>query len=182
MKNKILSTSLIVAIALGLSGCATTGTTGINTSTGEGEARAAGYFPATRPATGHKIFIFSPQAHAYAAYDANGNRVRTGKASGGQDFCPDIGQPCRTATGTYRVNAKGDADCISHIFPIETGGGAPMPYCMKFGGQGFAIHGSYDVPEDSNASHGCIRVTPESARWLSQNFVDIGTTVYVMPY
>jgi lipoprotein-anchoring transpeptidase ErfK/SrfK len=76
--------------------------------------------------------------------------------------------------------SKGDADCISSIYPLETNGGAPMPYCMYFNG-GFAVHGSYDIP-DYNASHGCVRITPTAAEWLSRNFMNIGTTVIVVPY
>lgn len=55
-----------------------------------------------------------------------------------------------------------------------------MPYCMFFRGN-YAIHGSPDVP-NYNASHGCIRVLPSAARWLSRNFIRIGTTVIVRSY
>jgi lipoprotein-anchoring transpeptidase ErfK/SrfK len=46
---------------------------------------------------------------------------------------------------------------------------------------GYAIHGSYQVP-GYNASHGCIRVHPSDAEWLSDNFVRYGTKVVVKPY
>jgi len=55
-----------------------------------------------------------------------------------------------------------------------------MPYCMRFY-KGYALHGSYQV-EDYDASHGCVRMIPSSAKWLSDNFVDIGTTVIILPY
>ena len=75
--------------------------------------------------------------------------------------------------------AKGGANCKSSKFPLEHPG-APMPYCMKFHG-GYALHGSYEV-RPYNASHGCIRILPEDARWLSQNLVRPGTRVIVRPY
>ncbi|HAT9080505.1 TPA: L,D-transpeptidase family protein, partial [Legionella pneumophila subsp. pneumophila] len=33
-----------------------------------------------------------------------------------------------------------------------------------------------------NASHGCVRVKPQDARWLSQNFIKIGTKVIIKSY
>jgi lipoprotein-anchoring transpeptidase ErfK/SrfK len=137
-------------------------------------------FPAKRAATGKKVFIFDPKATAWAAYDAEGNRVKTGSASGGKDFCEDVGRGCRTVTGTFRVYSKKGPDCTSSIYPIETGGGAKMPYCMHFSG-GYSIHAAYEVP-NANVSHGCIRVLPSAAKWLSDNFIDVGTTVVVKSY
>lgn len=137
-------------------------------------------FPTTRPATGNKLILVDPSIPAWGAYDAEGNLVKTGRASAGRDFCPDIKKACRTVTGTFTVYQKGTANCKSSIFPLKTHGGAPMPYCMHFY-KGYAVHGSYDV-EDYNASHGCVRILPSSAQWLSQNFVEIGTTVTILPY
>lgn len=137
------------------------------------------YFPVKREPTGKKLVIFDPKATAWAAYDADGNRVNTGRASGGQQFCSDVGQPCKTVSGKFRVFRKEGAECVSKKFPIGEGG-APMPYCMFFH-NGYAMHGSLHVP-DYNASHGCIRMLPSSAKWLSDNFVDIGTEVEVRPY
>ncbi|STX29302.1 enhanced entry protein EnhA [Legionella beliardensis] len=138
------------------------------------------YFPAQREATGRKVFIYDPKVTAWAAYDANGVRVKTGRGSGGKDFCEDIGRGCRTITGTFRVYSKKGPECTSSLYPVETNGGAKMPYCMHFSG-GYSIHGAYEVP-DYNASHGCIRVLPSAAQWLNENFIDIGTTVVVKPY
>lgn len=138
------------------------------------------HFPEKREATGRKVFVFDPRATAWAAYDAQGNRVKTGRASGGKDFCEDVGRPCRTVTGNFRVYSKKGEDCTSSKYPLETNGGARMPYCMHFSG-GYSIHGAYEVP-NYNASHGCIRVLPSAAKWLSENFIDIGTGVIVKPY
>ncbi len=137
-------------------------------------------FPKTRVATGRKVIVFDPKLTAWAAYDANGHRVKTGRASGGKGYCADVGRSCRTPSGTYKIFSKKGADCKSSKFPIETNGGAPMPYCMHFH-KGFALHGSYNVP-DYNASHGCVRVLPSAARWLNQDFADIGTTLIVRSY
>lgn len=193
MSCRMMMTCL-AALLLGLAGCTSTqfshpGTPGTQTSSlsaaddpdGDSDAKGLNYFPATRPATGKRVFIFDPTYNAWAIYDESGNRVNIGRASGGQLYCPDIHRRCTTVMGTFKVISKGGADCISHKFPIETHGGAKTPYCMLFHPKGYAIHGSNDVP-DRNASHGCIRVTPLAAKWLSENFIQVGTTVIVLPY
>lgn len=144
------------------------------------DTKGSGVFPEKRPATGKKVFIFDPRATAWAAYDAQGNRVNTGSASGGKDFCEDVGRGCRTVTGQFKVYSKKGEDCTSSLYPIETGGGAKMPYCMHFSGA-YSIHAAYEVP-NYNSSHGCVRVLPSAAKWLNESFVDIGTTVIVKPY
>lgn len=146
----------------------------------DADSRGSGAFPAKREATGNKTFIFDPRATAWAAYDAEGNRVRTGSASGGKDFCEDIGRSCRTVTGTYRIYQKKGEDCTSSLYPVETNGGAKMPYCMHFSG-GYSIHAAYEVP-NYNTSHGCIRVLPSAAKWLNEDFLDMGSTVIVRSY
>lgn len=129
--------------------------------------------------TSSNTFVFDPRRLSWAAYDPDGNLLRYGKASGGRGYCPDIGRGCRTPTGSFRVHAKQGANCISSKYPVGKGG-AKMPYCMFFKG-GFAVHGSYDVPR-YNASHGCIRVPAQDAKWLNYNFMAIGTRVIVKPY
>jgi lipoprotein-anchoring transpeptidase ErfK/SrfK len=141
--------------------------------------RRAPEFPAQRGATGRRMFIFDPKQTAWAAYESDGSLIRTGNASGGKGYCPDIRRACRTPSGVFSVHRKGPSNCKSSKFPVGEGG-APMPYCMFFHG-GYAIHGSYAVP-NYNASHGCIRVHPGDAEWLSSNFIRYGTTVVVKPY
>lgn len=144
-------------------------------------------FARHRTPTGKKVLIFDPSILTWAAYDENGTLIRTGHASGGKDWCPDIGSRCHTPAGKYMVYDKGDAGCYSHKFPVGRGG-APMPYCMFFHG-GYAFHSSDNVP-DYNASHGCVRVFYPDARWLNREFVDLpssekaqnGTQVIVLPY
>lgn len=137
-------------------------------------------FAKTRAGSGKRVFVFSPKHTAWAVYDENGRRVKTGRASGGKGYCPDIGRSCRTVTGKFRIYSKKGAGCESGKYPIDQGGGAPMPYCMHFNG-GYAIHGSYHVP-DYNASHGCIRVLPSAAKWLNTKFLRNGSQVIVQPY
>jgi lipoprotein-anchoring transpeptidase ErfK/SrfK len=124
-------------------------------------------------------FVFNPRTHSWKSINDNGKVVRTGRASGGANYCPDIKRGCRTPSGVYRVWSKGSASCRSSRYP-KPHGGAKMPYCMFFS-KYYAVHGSYDVP-NHNASHGCVRVTPDDAHWLSHNFMRIGTTVIVKPY
>lgn len=144
------------------------------------DKRGQEYFPLKAPATGKKQFIFDPKAYAWAAYDAEGNRIMTGAASGGKDFCADVGQPCRTVTGTFKVYNKRGLDCRSGEYPVETEGGAKMPYCTYFY-RGYTVHAAIDVPY-GNSSHGCVRVWPSAAKWLNEEFLTIGTQVTILPY
>jgi lipoprotein-anchoring transpeptidase ErfK/SrfK len=107
--------------------------------------------------------------------------IRAGQASAGSNWCPDLGRPCHTHPGTYRVNSLGSPGCKSSQFPIPHGG-APMPYCMFFD-RNQALHGSPDREVvDGNISHGCVRMHVPDAEWLRYNFVSVGTKVIVEPY
>ncbi|WP_133131048.1 L,D-transpeptidase [Legionella yabuuchiae] len=144
------------------------------------DTRGRSYFPKEIKSIGKKQFYFDPKVAAWAAYDKDGKRVMTGSASGGKDFCEDINKPCRTVTGTFKVYNKRGIDCKSGEYPIQTDGGAKMPYCMYFY-RGFTIHAAYEVPP-TNSSHGCVRVLPSAAKWLNEEFIDIGTQVTVLSY
>jgi len=124
-------------------------------------------------------FVFNPNTHSWKAINDKGKVVRTGRASGGKSYCRDIRRSCKTPSGVFRIISKGGPGCRSSRYPVGRGG-APMPYCMFFS-RYYAVHGSYDVP-NYNASHGCIRVRPSDASWLSHNFIHIGTKVIVKPY
>ena len=124
-------------------------------------------------------FVFSPKKLTWVAISDSGKVIRSGRASGGKGYCSDIRRSCRTPTGTFSVHSKGGSDCRSSRYPVGEGG-ASMAYCMFFS-QYYAIHGSDDVP-NHNASHGCIRVPVSDARWLSNNFIHVGTTVIVKSY
>lgn len=138
-------------------------------------------------ATGEKVIVINPRIHMFGAYDASGNLLRSGTATAGGSWCPDIHRSCRTKVGSFRIYTLGSSGCRSKRYPLPHGG-APMPYCMFFNGnQG--LHGSYQVVR-GNVSHGCVRVHVEDARWIRFNFVDgphsgngyRGTRVIVRPY
>ncbi|MAZ38761.1 MAG: L,D-transpeptidase [Legionellales bacterium] len=182
---KFLFTGL--ACVLMLTGCnsafdgsSSSATNGYNVSYATSTPKRPNYhFASSRPATGKDVFIFDPKQLAWAAYDKNGNLIKTGIASGGANYCEDLKAPCRTPSGTYTVHREGGANCKSNTFPLGKGG-APMPHCAFFH-RGYAVHGSYDVPA-YNASHGCVRVTPSAAKWLDDNVLNNGTTVIVESY
>lgn len=126
-----------------------------------------------------KVFIFNPRTHSWSAINEKGRVIKSGRASGGRHYCPDIRRSCRTPAGVYRISSMRGADCKSSRYPVGRGG-AKMPYCSFFS-KYYAVHGSYDVPR-YNASHGCIRVVPSDALWLQRHFMKIGTKVIVKPY
>lgn len=136
-------------------------------------------FPDNIQPGGQRIIIIDPKQLAWGAYNENGQLLRWGPASAGQNYCPDTDEYCKTPPGGFSVYRKGGAECVSNTFPVDEGG-APMPWCMFFH-EGFALHGSYLVP-GFNASHGCVRIFPEDAWWLNTNFVRQGTKIIVLPY
>lgn len=183
---------LITLLALALSACATSGSG--TSANGRNMAREnelfrapynssnyASRLPSHISAEGEKVVIVSPRVHAWAAYGPDGNQVKGGLATAGSNWCSDLGRPCHTRPGTYRILSLGSGGCKSHIFPMPRGG-APMPYCMYFN-HGQALHGS---PEgevvDGNISHGCVRMHVQDAEWLRFNFVNVGTKVVIESY
>lgn len=128
---------------------------------------------------GKKLILVNLPKLAWAAYDEDGDIVRWGPVSGGKDYCSDIGEPCNTIRGVFSVFYKKNQHCVSNTFPANGrrgSRGAPMPYCMFFH-RGFALHGSNDVP-GYNASHGCVRMYKEDAKWLNQEFIETPESPY----
>ena len=150
------------------------------TSTYDEEKIPTDIFPQHQKANNRNVFVFDPNRHVWAVYNKSGDLVGTGRGSGGRDFCKDINKECRTVVGKFTVFRREGNACTSNTFPIDEGGGAPMPHCMFFH-EGYAIHGSNNVPDD-NVSHGCIRVAKEAARWMNNNYIKEGATVVVLPY
>lgn len=145
------------------------------------DMRGRDHFPLQVKPRGRKVFVFDPKVSAWAAYNEQGERVMTGMGSGGADYCDDVNESCRTITGTFRIYHKRGAGCKSSKYPVETAGGAKMPYCMYFY-RGFTIHAGYEKLT-TNASHGCIRILPSAAKWLNEEFVTVGRTdVVVLSY
>lgn len=130
--------------------------------------------------------IVDQEKLAWAAYSRQGQLIKWGPISSGRDKCSDSNNSCRTLTGIFRVFSKENEHCKSNAFPAGRGG-ARMPYCMFFH-KGFALHGSDDIP-GYRASHGCIRMFIEDAKWLNHHFVESsdkknnfsGTVVIVRP-
>jgi hypothetical protein len=130
-------------------------------------------FPRYVEATGEKTIYVSQKQLAWAAYNEDGELLWWGPISSGIGQCKVAGG-CATPTGSFRIIRKQDIDCISTVFPRRANGesgGAVMPYCMHFF-RGYALHGSYELP-GYRASHGCVRLFIEDARWLNEEFVDL---------
>jgi len=142
-------------------------------------------YPKKTASIGEKFIVFDPALLAWAAYDKDGNLVRWAPGLGGKDYCPDIKRACRTIVGDFAVTMKGHATSRSGAYPIGCGGkGKPcalMPWVMYFYKHLYGIHGS-DTMVGYHASHGCVRTFSDEAKWLNQNFVEIGTKVFVKPY
>lgn len=144
-------------------------------------------FPSSISPLGEKQIIVDPRIHMWAAYNEDGELVKSGIATAGSNYCRDLHRPCRTRVGHFRIDSLGEANCKSHTFPLHRGG-APMPYCMYFN-NGQALHGSNEVV-NGNISHGCVRLHKQDARWIRYHFAEepnannegLGTMVVIKPY
>lgn len=136
--------------------------------------------------TTDKQIIVDQEKLAWAAYNEQGQLLKWGPISSGRDKCSDSDNSCLTITGIFKLFDKRDKDCISNAFPAGRGG-AQMPYCMFFH-KGYAIHGSADIP-GHRASHGCVRIFTEDAKWLNEEFISLsdkeneysGTLIIIRP-
>lgn len=131
-------------------------------------------FPRYIEGNKEKTIYISQQKLAWGAYDAAGELIWWGPISSGLEKCAGVYGGCMTPTGSFRIIRKQDIDCISTAFPRRAdgnNGGAIMPFCMHFF-RGYALHGSDEVP-GYRASHGCIRLFTEDARWLNEEFVEL---------
>lgn len=145
-------------------------------------------FPRYIEPTNEKTIYVSQKKLAWGAYDTTGELLWWGPISSGIGKCLGVLGGCSTPSGSFRIIRKQDIDCISTVFPIRAdgdNGGALMPYCMHFF-RGYALHGSYELP-GYRASHGCVRMFIEDARWLNEEFIDSpddglqGTRVVIDP-
>ncbi len=143
-------------------------------------------FPRHVSTSGEKTIFVSQKKLAFGAYDESGELIWWGPISTGLEFCPNVYGGCATPTGSFRIIRKQDEYCESTAFPKRAdgnNGGTPMPYCMHFF-RGFALHGSETLP-GFRASHGCVRLFTQDARWLNEEFVttpedgDEGTRVII---
>jgi L,D-transpeptidase ErfK/SrfK len=130
-------------------------------------------------APGEKFLYVDLRVSAYGAYDAAGNLLKWGPASGGKVWCDGpLKKHCTTASGLFRIYRKNGPNCTSATYPGDDGKPAKMPYCMYFF-QGEAIHGS-PMYGFTDSSHGCIRVFTQDAKWLNENFVEMHTKVLII--
>lgn len=123
---------------------------------------------------------------SYAAYRGT-QLVRSGKAVSGSRRCSDApSRDCRTPSGLHTVSMTYGYSKRSDRYPVTCRNfrvcGARMYYYMRFGRDGEGLHGSDDINVTRNASHGCVRLHKEDARWLNRNLVRRGTRVLVLPY
>ncbi|MCB1827252.1 MAG: L,D-transpeptidase, partial [Coxiellaceae bacterium] len=126
---------------------------------------------------GKKLILVDLRVFAFGAYDEQGDLVYWGPASGGKTYCYDTKEDCRSAAGNFKIYRVQGEECMSSKYPVDRGGGAPMPYCMHYY-KGYAIHGS-TLAGFVNGSRGCIRLFYSDAKWLNQDFAGIGTEVIV---
>lgn len=180
--RRITSVLFMSLFSLSLTSCATYNADGEMVSSNSFfSSDYSSRLPSTMDTKGQKVVVVDPTVHAWGAYDRDGKLVKAGIATAGGNWCEDIGRPCRTSVGSFRINSMGDGQCISRTYPKPHGGGL-MPYCMYFSG-GQALHGSPDstVVED-NISHGCVRMRIVDAEWMRYNFASVGTKVIIRPY
>lgn len=131
-------------------------------------------FPRYIEPNGEKTIFVSQKQLAWGAYDDQGELVWWGPISSGSGHCGAADGYCVTPSGSFRVIRKQDEYCVSTVFPRNADGsvgGAAMPFCMHFM-RGFALHGSDSVP-GYRASHGCVRMFIEDARWLNEEFINV---------
>lgn len=127
---------------------------------------------------GHKTIVVNLKLFAFGAYDETGKLVYWGPVSSGRKKCyDDPNNQCSTITGRFRIFKIGGVDCASNEYPLETHGGAPMPYCMFVHG-GTAMHAS-TLSGFINRSSGCIRMFGDDAKWLNEQFAQKNMTVVV---
>lgn len=132
-------------------------------------------FPKYRRGFAEKCIVLSLKNQAFAAYDLTGELILWGPISSGASQCLGLAQGCLTPKGSFRINHKEGAGCVSKTYPLRLNGqkgGGEMSYCMYFN-KGYALHGSEDLPGYA-ASHGCIRLFSEDARFLNEHFVSVG--------
>ena len=134
-------------------------------------------FPYYVEPTGHKLIKIDLNVFAFAAYNEDGDLVFWGPATGGRDHCEDSDESCRSAIGKFKIYRIQGELCESSKYPLETDGGAPMPYCMHYF-KGYAIHGS-TLMGFRNMSQGCVRLFYGDAKWLNEHFIKYGTRVIV---
>lgn len=118
----------------------------------------------------------------WTAYDYDGKEIKTGLASGGKRYCPDINRGCKTLHGIFYPLVKYTKYHRSSLYPLDKKNKAKMPWAVKINSQ--SIHGSSENEWKGNFfhhSHGCIHVENKMAQWINL-FVTHLTKIIVLPY
>lgn len=103
-----------------------------------------------------KIFVIHKTVQAWAAY-RNGNLDRWGLVSTGKDAS-------ETPNGRFNFNWK-ELHRVSTLSP--PGQSWDMRWVFNFFDErGIHIHQYYALPTDGAASHGCVRLMTEDAKWI----------------
>jgi len=132
-----------------------------------------------------KVVVVDLRQLAWAAYQ-QGRLVMWGTANGGSKICKETGKPgCKTSVGIFSVLHIAGAGKKSDQYPIDCVDkkkcGHPMPYFMKFKSSGEGLHGNKWLV-GRNASHGCIRISVDDARFLGKEFAFIGMPIIISEY
>jgi hypothetical protein len=139
---------------------------------------------------GFKHVVVDLRVLAWAAYEPLGadraRLARWGIASGGSKRCRETGlMRCATHHGTHFIMRLDGYGKRSSLYPPECADkkscGHPMPYYMPFHRDGTGIHSDKWLV-GRNASHGCVRMLIEDARWLNRKFAFVGMPVLVERY
>jgi L,D-transpeptidase ErfK/SrfK len=147
-------------------------------------------FPVRKAWTGGRHLVVDLNVLAWGAYDnAGGNEavlVRWGPANGGSKICSDTHMNrCKSPVGERRILRLYGRWKKSDLYPLDCADkgkcGARMPWYMKLVHSGEGPHGYAQLP-GWNASHGCLRVTVDDARWINKEFASKGMLVVLADY
>jgi hypothetical protein len=132
-----------------------------------------------------RFVVVGLQQLAWGAYE-NGKLVNWGPANGGMKRCRETGKfRCKTHPGVWAILRLDGFGKRSNLYPVDCKDkkkcGHLMPYYMPFHHDSTGLHGDKWLV-GRNASHGCVRLLTYDARWLSKNFVKVGTKVLVLDY
>jgi hypothetical protein len=132
-----------------------------------------------------KTVVIDLKQLAWVAYQ-HGKLIMWGPANGGRGRCKEDGtMRCKTHVGIWKIFKKDKAVTKSSLYPVECLNkkdcGHPMYWKMQFHRDGTSLHGDRNLP-GANISHGCVRLLKSDARWLSREFVEVGTSIVVLPY
>ena len=147
-------------------------------------------FPRERVGIELRFVVVDLNVLAWGAYEyvtpKRARLIKWGPANGGSKICKESRKPkCKSPVGMKRILVLGKAGKRSDLYPLDCANkrkcGHPMPHYMRLVASGEGIHGDKHLV-GWNASHGCIRILAEDAKWLNKEFAYIGMPVLVENY